>query len=1247
AVSVTNGSASTIESPEIAADWTGGYVYYLGAHSGASWTREITESFPGRVSFEAVDINRWPFDPHNPTEIRNGNRGQFYLFGLLDALDYEREWYYDGNEEYVYFQAPNNSNPNTLQVEIAQRVRTMNLTQDYIHVDGINAFGGKIEIRGENCVIKNGTFKECFHSLDAFNNVNAQISDGAIAVRASNTTIERNVIDGGSLNGIHVQGFNNVNNVLIRYNYIQNFNTIGNHSSPIRSGAQNTRIISNTIRTTGRDGIYVAGTNSEIAYNDVSDCMRINNDGGVFYTVGNDFDKNNVIHHNWFHDSFGPEYADGRAAGIYLDNDSKGYLVHNNVVWNVTWSGIQINWDNWNLDIFNNTIYNVGEGMGRWENGFRLEDVVLKNNFASEEEWFGTDIAEATNIINAIDPFTSFDNQNFVPKPGSFLSNGGEVIEGITDGFQGPKPDIGAYEGGLTPWVPGVNTVLGGEADGTAPETIPITAINLLPESVRLKVGDVLTFETEALPLDATDTTLNLIWSVADANVAEVDENGTVTGRSEGITEVIAMAENGIVGKAEILIIPEDRERFIRFDNKEAFIPDGSTVPVFGVGETAAIALSYATNVTDGEIEDLAFVSLRIRQLNESGGQVAASPFVLTIPGSEPDADSLTLDYTLPTIFTNGSTIPVSADLPEGHQLQLMVRMVADNATGRSFSNDDTNIILIKRVSEVVVSPERVVLRSGEQVNLTATVEPADASNQEVNWSSSDETVATVDSVGLLTAVGGGEAFIIVTTEDGGLTDTTFVQVQTAYLSMSPIPGVLEAENYDLGGSNVGYLDNTEGNSGSAYRTDDVDIEETTDLNGGFHVTDTESGEWLAFTADVSATGAYYLSVRASSTTEGGSFFIMKDSVELTGPVPVPNTGGLWETVSVLSPVALSEGVQELKVMIGAGGADLNYLELIEVPSSCLGVADWASGIIYNTGDQVLYEGLLYQAKYYTTSLPTGNAWDIIGHCGAAYPDCYDVPVWEHTGTYPASGTQIAHEGILYTNLWYASPGQEPGLSDVWQYEGPCSSVSLSTPSSPCPEDVYPWNGSATYPGAGTYVSHNGNLYVNQWYASPGQEPGIASVWKIGQACTPTGVEPSCPDVATWEPRVYSVAGTEVIHDGGIYTNMWYASANQEPGTASVWQYEGPCAGATSARVASQNVSVPKLSITPNPFSSYLVLSLNGENHYTQVEVLDLQGRIIAALPISPEDNEVKIALEDKKLDDGGIYLFLLTSSLS
>ena len=453
---VTSGDGSHIVYDDgiLDIDWSGGYMWYLGGHSGASWTREITSSTATQVNYTTVDITKWPFDPHNPTVKRNDQYGIFYLFGVKEALDYQREWYYDATEEEVFFKAPNGENPSNGIVEYTARTEAVNLSKAYVIVDGFTIMGAKVKLRDNttlrNCKVQYGAVR-----IDDLANTSAQIYSASVMLIGSNILVEKNVIEYGSTNGILITSGNSATNNTIQNNIVRYFNTIGNHSSPIRSGAVGSKILNNTIYTTGRDGIYSSGTDCEIAYNDVSDCMRMNNDGGIFYTVGNENRKNSTIHHNWFHDSQGPDYADGRVAGIYLDNNSKGWDVYNNVVSNITWSGIQINWDNWYLKIYNNTLWGVEEGMGRWENGYTLDDVEVINNYTSIEPWIST--TASNNITDENSPFVDAAANDFRPKSGSSLIDAGAVLAGYTDGFKDASPDVGAYEFGGTNWKAGAD----------------------------------------------------------------------------------------------------------------------------------------------------------------------------------------------------------------------------------------------------------------------------------------------------------------------------------------------------------------------------------------------------------------------------------------------------------------------------------------------------------------------------------------------------------------------------------------------------------------------------------------------------------------------------------------------------------------------------------------------------------------------------------------------------------------------
>lgn len=80
-------------------------------------------------------------------------------------------------------------------------------------------------------------------------------------------------------------------------------------------------------------------------------------------------------------------------------------------------------------------------------------------------------------------------------------------------------------------------------------------------------------------------------------------------------------------------------------------------------------------------------------------------------------------------------------------------------------------------VTGVGVSPASVTLDAGDTQQLIATVSPGNATNKNVTWSSSEETVATVSDDGVVTAVSDGTATITATTEDGSYTDTCAVTV--------------------------------------------------------------------------------------------------------------------------------------------------------------------------------------------------------------------------------------------------------------------------------------------------------------------------------------------------------------------------------------------------------------------------------------------------------------------------------------
>ncbi len=117
---------------------------------------------------------------------------------------------------------------------------------------------------------------------------------------------------------------------------------------------------------------------------------------------------------------------------------------------------------------------------------------------------------------------------------------------------------------------------------------------------------------------------------------------------------------------------------------------------------------------------------------------------------------------------------------------------VSNGGNSASYTLKLTNNADFVSVTGVSLNKTSLTLTEGSTSQLTATVEPNNATNRNVTWSSSNSKVATVDGNGKVTAHKAGTATITVTTEDGNKTATCAVTVTAA-----PI-------NPDHGGSGSG-----------------------------------------------------------------------------------------------------------------------------------------------------------------------------------------------------------------------------------------------------------------------------------------------------------------------------------------------------------------------------------------------------------------------------------------------------------
>ena len=150
----------------------------------------------------------------------------------------------------------------------------------------------------------------------------------------------------------------------------------------------------------------------------------------------------------------------------------------------------------------------------------------------------------------------------------------------------------------------------------------------------------------------------------------------------------------------------------------------------------------------------------------------------------------------------------------------------------------------------------------------------------------------------------------------------------------APVPGTVQAANYDTGGQGVAYNVTSANGSANSYRSDGVDLETTADTQdtsapgGAYDMGWTNPGQWFNYTVTVATAGTYTVSFRVASPygITDALHITNSSNVNLTGSVAVPNTGGYETWTTVTATVTLPAGVQTLTVDQDSNGFNFHYL---------------------------------------------------------------------------------------------------------------------------------------------------------------------------------------------------------------------------------------------------------------------------------------------------------------------------------
>ena len=227
--------------------------------------------------------------------------------------------------------------------------------------------------------------------------------------------------------------------------------------------------------------------------------------------------------------------------------------------------------------------------------------------------------------------------------------------------------------------------------------------------------------------------------------------------------------------------------------------------------------------------------------------------------------------------------------------------------------------------------------------------------------------------------------------------------------SPAAIPGTIALQNFDNGGQGVAYSDTSSGNSGGAFRSENVDLESSSD--GGYNLGWVAAGEWLNYTVDVSAAGSYTATFRVASPGQGGTFHLEMNGTNVTGSLTVPNTGGWQNWVNVTKTVTLSAGRQTARLVMdsASNGSVGNFVKMTFASGGSSAPPSVGSTPTPFSGSPVSIPGTI-QAEGFDN-----------GGQGVAY---YDSSSGNSGGAYRSTDVDVENSSGVGHNVGWMAPGE-------------------------------------------------------------------------------------------------------------------------------------------------------------------------------------------------------------------------------
>lgn len=293
---------------------------------------------------------------------------------------------------------------------------------------------------------------------------------------------------------------------------------------------------------------------------------------------------------------------------------------------------------------------------------------------------------------------------------------------------------------------------------------VDISSIGL-PSDVVIEKGETQQLEIEYGTDDKAEqekiaeaaSKLTIEWTSSDEEVVTVDATGLITAVGAGEADVTASAKDvNISSTTHVKVVitptgveaPEALELVTNGENSKNL--DAKMTPE----DATEVKLAY-----ESSDESVATVDENGLVTAVADGECTITTYVVadapaTAETATQEAAAVVTDEETPTGGENSEAVAT----PDNLDAAFGVVPEELSAT--------TKVTVTTKVESITLDKTEGILNVGNTVTITATVAPEVATNPAVTWSSSDESVATVDETGKITAVATGNATITATSED-------------------------------------------------------------------------------------------------------------------------------------------------------------------------------------------------------------------------------------------------------------------------------------------------------------------------------------------------------------------------------------------------------------------------------------------------------------------------------------------------